>query len=125
MYYDSLREQGEKLNIFGSGSAANLLGNDESQLANLKRGPIAGALNAKKMRKVLGANPIPGVSQPANKKQAPIDEKKELMRLKREIREKKALEKRLAELENEAQLKQKQYKEKFGEQPNQPIAAQK
>lgn len=37
------------------------------------------------------------------------------MRLKREVREKKALEKKLQDLENEAILKQKQYKEKFGE----------
>lgn len=40
------------------------------------------------------------------------------MRLKREIREKKALEKRLQDLENEALLKQKQYKEKFGGEGN-------
>lgn len=34
--------------------------------------------------------------------------------MKKEVREKKALEKKLQELENEALLKQKQYKEKFG-----------
>ncbi len=34
-----------------------------------------------------------------------MDEKKELMRLKKEIREKKALEKKLQELENEAAQK--------------------
>jgi hypothetical protein len=39
------------------------------------------------------------------------------MRLKKEIREKKALEKKLQELENEALAKQKQYKEKFGGPP--------
>lgn len=99
MNFDSLREQGEKLNIGG--------GSEESQLASLKRGPIAGAMNAKKMRKVMG---------PEKKtKEQQIDEKRELMRLKREIREKKALEKKLQDLENEALLKQKQYKEKFGE----------
>ena len=36
------------------------------------------------------------------------------MRLKKEIREKKMLEKKLQELENEAIAKSKQYKEKFG-----------
>jgi len=98
MNFDSLREQSEKLNIGGS---------EESQLASLKRGPIAGAMNAKKMRKVMG---------PTQKtKEQQIDEKRELMRLKREIREKKALEKKLQDLENEALLKQKLYKEKFGE----------
>ena len=45
------------------------------------------------------------------------------MRLKREIREKKMLEKRLADLENEAVLKQKLYREKFGEPVVPPTAA--
>ena len=55
--------------------------------------------------------------------QIQIDEKRELMRLKREIREKKMLEKRLSDLENEAVLKQKLYKEKFGEPVIPPTAA--
>ena len=45
------------------------------------------------------------------------------MRLKREIREKKILEKRLLELENEALTKQKQYKDKFGDPVAAPVAA--
>ena len=49
MNFDSLREQGEKLGLNGPG------GDDsQSQLASLRRGPIAGAMNAKKMRKVMG-----------------------------------------------------------------------
>ena len=36
------------------------------------------------------------------------------MRLKKEIREKKMLEKKIQELESEAEAKQKLYKEKFG-----------
>lgn len=64
-------------------------------------------MNAKKMRRVMGP------TQKTREQQ--IDEKRELMRLKREVREKKALEKKLQDLENEAILKQKQYKEKFGE----------
>jgi|LauGreDrversion4_2_1035121.scaffolds.fasta_scaffold73192_4 hypothetical protein len=49
MNFDSLREQGEKLGLNGSGSD-----DSSSQLASLRRGPIAGAMNAKKMRKVMG-----------------------------------------------------------------------
>ena len=88
MNLDSLKEQGEKLSILGSAMGSD----SSSQLSDLKRGPIAGAMNAKKMRKVVGAaQPLPGVK----KGPATIDERKELLRLKREIREKKALEKRL------------------------------
>jgi hypothetical protein len=72
-------------------------------LASLKRGPIAGAMNAKKMRKVMGsANPAQAKGKNGVLTPSQIDEKKELLRLKREIREKKALERRLAELEVEA-----------------------
>lgn len=91
------------MNINSSGAASD---DSHSQLASLKRGPIAGALNAKKMRKVMGAAAPTGGnigSKPGNP--TSIDEKRELMRLKREIREKKALEKRLQDLENEALLK--------------------
>lgn len=56
---------------------------------------------------------MPGASGKTKEQQA-IDERIELLRLKREIREKKALEKRLADLENEAKMKQMQYQEKFG-----------
>lgn len=52
MNYDSLKEQGEKLGLLGGSSGAL---EEPSQLACLKRGPIAGAMNAKKMRKVIGA----------------------------------------------------------------------
>lgn len=47
--------------------------------------PIAGALNAKKMKKALGQIQV----------KKTVDEKRELMRLKREIREKKMLEKKV------------------------------
>jgi cell shape-determining protein MreC len=40
-----------------------------------------------------------------SKAQELLDEKKELLRLKKEIREKKALEKKLADLEQEAKMK--------------------
>lgn len=72
----------------------------------MRRGPIAGAMNAKKMRKVMGAgsgggssNNLPTAGAKKASEAALVDEKKELLRLKREIREKKALEKRLADLE--------------------------
>ena len=73
-------------------------------------------MNAKKMRKVMGGAAAVALA-PANgktKEQQAIDERKELLRLKREIREKRALEKKLQDLENEAKLKQQQYQEKFG-----------
>jgi hypothetical protein len=57
--FDSLREQGEKLNINGSGSSGTTSEDSTSQLASLKRGPIAGAMNAKKMRKVIGSTAGP------------------------------------------------------------------
>jgi hypothetical protein len=59
MNYDSLREQQEKLGLNGGDDA-------QSQLACLRRGPIAGAMNAKKMRKVMGGgspNPRPGAAK--------------------------------------------------------------
>jgi hypothetical protein len=72
-------------------------------------------MNAKKMRKVMGgggnlsAQGGGGAGGAAGKQktadQIAIDEKKELLRLKKEIREKKALEKKLEDLENEAKLK--------------------
>jgi hypothetical protein len=58
-------------------------------------------MNAKKMRKVMGQSPNPGGGAGAgsgssgSRKVAPIDEKKELARLKKEIRDKKILEKKL------------------------------
>ena len=52
MNYDSLREQQEKLGL-------NNGDDSQSQLACLRRGPIAGAMNAKKMRKVMGGSPNP------------------------------------------------------------------
>lgn len=55
------------------------------------------------MRKVMGsANPAQAKGKNGVLTPSQIDEKKELLRLKREIREKKALERRLAELEDEA-----------------------
>lgn len=104
MYVDSVREQGEKLGLLGSG------GEDQPSLLGGLRGrggPIAGAMNAKKMRKAMGVKEQKPLSQ--------VDQKKELLRLKKEIQEKKRLEKKVAQLENEAQLKQKEYQEKFGE----------
>ena len=94
MNFDSLREQGEKLGLNGPG------GDDsQSQLASLRRGPIAGAMNAKKMRKVMGQSPNPGGAggsgSSGSRKVQPVDEKKELDRLKKEIREKKILERKL------------------------------
>lgn len=51
LYIDSIREQGEKLNIL------NNLGEDQSSVLSGKaKIPIAGAMNAKKMRKVIGAS---------------------------------------------------------------------
>lgn len=48
MYFDSVREQGEKLGLFGA--------NSDEQSSFLGKGrPIAGAMNAKKMRKVIGS----------------------------------------------------------------------
>ena len=51
MNYDSLREQQEKLGLNNNASGEE---SGMSQLACLRRGPIAGAMNAKKMRKVMG-----------------------------------------------------------------------
>lgn len=65
-----------------------IFGNEESQLGKGKM-PIAGALNAKKMKRAMGANTA----------KKTVDENKELMRLKKEIREKKLLEKKAKELE--------------------------
>jgi serine/threonine protein kinase len=59
MNYDSLREQQEKLGLNDGDDA-------QSQLACLRRGPIAGAMNAKKMRKVMGGgspNPRPAAAK--------------------------------------------------------------
>lgn len=56
MNFDSLREQGEKLGLNAPGGDDS----SSSQLASLRRGPIAGAMNAKKMRKVMGQSPNPG-----------------------------------------------------------------
>ncbi len=50
--------------------------------------PISGAMNAKKMRRAMGTGANKQVSKP-------IDEKKELQKLKKEIRDKKILEKKL------------------------------
>jgi hypothetical protein len=62
-------------------------------------------MNAKKMRKVMGGG-VAEKGAPAQKGSSKattqIDEKKELLRLRKEIREKKALEKRLQDLEKEA-----------------------
>ena len=53
-------------------------------------------MNAKKMRKVMGQSPNPGGSgSSGSRKVPPVDEKKELDRLKKEIREKKILERKL------------------------------
>jgi len=52
-------------------------------------------MNAKKMRKVMGQSPNPGSGSSGSRKVAPIDEKKELDRLKKEIRDKKILERKL------------------------------
>ena len=49
LYIDSIREQGEKLNILGGGDDQSSLLSGKAKL------PIAGAMNAKKMRKVIGA----------------------------------------------------------------------
>jgi non-specific serine/threonine protein kinase/NIMA (never in mitosis gene a)-related kinase len=58
MNYDSLREQQEKLGLNGNSAE-----DGASQLACLRRGPIAGAMNAKKMRKVMGSG-SPNPRQP-------------------------------------------------------------
>ena len=86
LYIDSIREQGEKLNILGGGDDQSSLLSGKAKL------PIAGAMNAKKMRKVIGA----GQQQ---KQLSQVDQKKELQRLKKEIIEKKKLEKKVAQLE--------------------------
>jgi hypothetical protein len=55
-------------------------------------------MNAKKMRKVMGQSPNPGgggSGSSGSRKIQPIDEKKELARLKKEIRDKKILERKL------------------------------
>jgi hypothetical protein len=64
-------------------------------------------MNAKKMRKIMGAGAGsgPGGGGLTGEKaplKSQIDEKKEMLKLKREIREKKVLEKKLVELEHEA-----------------------
>jgi len=58
MNYDSIREQQEKLGLNGNSAE-----DGASQMACLRRGPIAGAMNAKKMRKVMGSG-SPNPRQP-------------------------------------------------------------
>ncbi|CDW78132.1 protein kinase domain containing protein [Stylonychia lemnae] len=113
MNYDSVKDQGEKLGFFGN--------TPESQSSLLAgRGPISGAMNAKKMRKVIGGSQIQQQKIPT-----PLDQKKELARLKKEILEKKRLEKKVAQLETEAQKKQKEFADKFGDpaKPKQGVGA--
>mmetsp|Transcript_28629 Transcript_28629/g.27615 ORF Transcript_28629/g.27615 Transcript_28629/m.27615 type:complete len:187 (+) Transcript_28629:64-624(+) len=86
MNNDSLREQSEKLNI-------NLGGQDEGPAMVGKR---IQPVNNKK-RRIIGQQQMK--KQPAKV----VDEQKEVQRLKKEIRDKKILEKKMAELEKQQQ----------------------
>lgn len=111
MNNDSLREQSEKLSI-------NNPSDDNKSKASQKSSIVGGAVNTKKTRRVIG-----GGSSQMQIQKSKVDEQKELSRLKKEIRDKKLLEKKVAELESYQNVKQKQFKEKYGN--NEPTPAHK
>ena len=96
MFADGLREQAEKLMIPG------FYDDSKDSNARLMKG---------------GRRNRPAIQKPPRVIKTQLEQKKEILKLKKEIQEKKMIQSKLDELQNQADLLEKEYKEKFGMNP--------